>query len=241
MKWKPSFRVALRRVVVCLIIGAVVNVLVAWGIAILVTKPLIQSLTIRSKPAPATWPAGTPSPWDSSCYEWARFKATGRSLVMVSSYRDIGGFTKKAITLGFGFPLKSVEYSVFMDLQGTTRHSTWGALDVHPIDRWLGLPMRYSSHLPVFPIPAGFAMNTLVYASGVFTVFLGFSALQRRMMRGGEWCVRCGYDVRGVKRCPECGEVVVHRGLGEASLRIRWVVRRGRNRCAITTTAPPNK
>ena len=61
--------------------------------------------------------------------------------------------------------------------------------------------------LPMRPIAAGFAINTVFYAAilGLPFVAVGQTCRRRRIRRGR--CVKCGYDLRGDHEagCPECG------------------------------------
>ncbi len=69
----------------------------------------------------------------------------------------------------------------------------------------LGLPQ----HLPLKPIPAGFAINTLFYAVILWLLFAAPFALRRRRRITRGLCSKCGYDLRGSPTqgnvCPECG------------------------------------
>ncbi len=67
---------------------------------------------------------------------------------------------------------------------------------------WLGLPGR---HLPLSPSPLGFIANTLLASVVIWLVAGGWKDVHRvmRLRRGS--CVRCGYDMRGLSVCPECG------------------------------------
>jgi hypothetical protein len=59
--------------------------------------------------------------------------------------------------------------------------------------------------LPLRPLWGGFVLNALVY--GCVTASLhaaGVGWVRHRRRRAGR-CARCGYDVAGLERCPECG------------------------------------
>lgn len=59
--------------------------------------------------------------------------------------------------------------------------------------------------IPLRPIPLGFALNTLLYAAAMYSVWWGFTRHRqlRRLRRGA--CARCGYEVGVLAVCPECG------------------------------------
>ena len=58
---------------------------------------------------------------------------------------------------------------------------------------------------PIMPLPLGFAVNTLFYASLLGAPVLGYAALKRRRRAKRGLCTGCAYDVTGVDVCPECG------------------------------------
>ncbi|MEE8154284.1 MAG: hypothetical protein V3T53_04920 [Phycisphaerales bacterium] len=61
--------------------------------------------------------------------------------------------------------------------------------------------------LPLRPIWPGFAINTLFYAAILWSLTLGPFAARRRIRRKRGHCIKCGYDLRGAEHeaCPECG------------------------------------
>ena len=63
-------------------------------------------------------------------------------------------------------------------------------------------PLRRTT-LPLRPIWTGFALNTILYAVLLRLPF----ALRRLIRRRRGLCVKCAYDLRGTdhKACPECG------------------------------------
>ncbi len=78
-----------------------------------------------------------------------------------------------------------------------------GMLGVPEKLRTYGLP----GYLPVHPLWPGFAINTLFYG-GVIALILWAPAWLRRFYRFRKGCcTACGYDLRGAAhaRCPECG------------------------------------
>jgi hypothetical protein len=63
------------------------------------------------------------------------------------------------------------------------------------------------THLPLSPLWPGFAINTLFYAVVVWLIFAApFKFRRWRRVRRG-LCVKCAYDLRGIDsdKCPECG------------------------------------
>ncbi len=65
--------------------------------------------------------------------------------------------------------------------------------------------------LPLEPIWPGFAINTIFYATILWPVILGPFALRRFIRRKRGLCVACGYDLRHAEHdaCPECGAAIL--------------------------------
>ncbi len=63
--------------------------------------------------------------------------------------------------------------------------------------------------LPLRPIWPGFTINTILYAAILWLVIPGPFALRRIIRRKRGLCVSCGYDIRHADHdaCPECGAV----------------------------------
>ena len=64
--------------------------------------------------------------------------------------------------------------------------------------------------LPVIPVWPGVLVNSVVYAVPVAMLWLALGAVRRWRRMRANLCVRCGYDLRGLAAqgaCPECGKV----------------------------------
>ena len=62
--------------------------------------------------------------------------------------------------------------------------------------------------IPLMPVPAGFAINSVVFASVVWGVLALRCALTNRALRRKGRCVRCRHDRATLSphdACPECG------------------------------------
>jgi len=61
--------------------------------------------------------------------------------------------------------------------------------------------------IPLFPIWPGFAINTIFYAALLWLLTLGPFTARRMIRRKRGCCLKCGYDLRGKSEsgCPECG------------------------------------
>ncbi len=68
--------------------------------------------------------------------------------------------------------------------------------------RWPG------SVIPVWPIWWGLLANAALYGSVAAACLMAPRWVRRSMRRRRGQCVRCGYDLAGLRVCPECGPVV---------------------------------
>jgi hypothetical protein len=67
------------------------------------------------------------------------------------------------------------------------------------------LPDLFESHVPVVPLWPGFALDTAFYGAIVLLLWSAPGVLRRRTRKRRGRCPACGYDLRGLARCPECG------------------------------------
>lgn len=78
----------------------------------------------------------------------------------------------------------------------------WGAgLVVGPPRAPSQRPLR----LPVSPMWAGVAVDTAFYGAAGWCMAFGPGVVRRHLRRRRRACPGCGYDVRGLGGCPECG------------------------------------
>jgi hypothetical protein len=71
---------------------------------------------------------------------------------------------------------------------------------------WLGTRVRQTM-LPVWPLWPGAAVNTLVFGVPLWLGWAGLRRCRMALRRKKGLCLRCGYPVRGLDACPECGTV----------------------------------
>jgi hypothetical protein len=99
--------------------------------------------------------------------------------------------------LAEGVPIRHVPEPLF----NKGAKGTWQSSD----------PRLYEGrHLPLVPIPLGFAVNTLVYAAPMLAVFVALPMVRARRRRTRGLCPSCGYDRSSVASdapCPECAAV----------------------------------
>jgi hypothetical protein len=103
-----------------------------------------------------------------------------------------------------GWPLHSVRFDgIKRSLENW--QPTSASLEAPAILRRNGWFTRPHDRLPLTPLHAGFAINTLFYAAILALPMSVFPVRRRLRARRGR-CPTCGYDRAGLKGdCPECG------------------------------------
>jgi hypothetical protein len=101
-----------------------------------------------------------------------------------------------------GWPLLACYAS--SDTSETNEPHVIGGIDID-VNAW-GAPVHRI--LPLTPIPAGFALNSLLYAALLLPVAVLPPRLRRHLRRRRGHCPRCNYDLRAAPDdpCPECGQ-----------------------------------
>ncbi len=209
------------KLVVFLLLGAIVNVAVAWGCAL--AKIRLEPVYFMNTVVPS--PDGR--------------KAMNFYLMYLPDVHGSGGRTPPEVQglVCFGFNARSVRWynsfdngaSVQIDAGWPVTCMTGGMWE-----RWTGggltgtkLELIQRSYvesiavdleeslytegfprlLPLTPQPTGFAINTAFYAAILWLVTLGPFTARRMIRRTRGHCIKCGYDLRGdfSAGCPECG------------------------------------
>jgi hypothetical protein len=85
--------------------------------------------------------------------------------------------------------------------------ATWGIKDVP----WSGpIPVGITGPQPrVVPLSMrwiGFAVNAATFGLLPWMAWQGWVVARRRVRLARGWCAACGYDVRALEQCPECGD-----------------------------------
>ena len=213
---RRTIRRRLPRVVLLFVVAFVVNVWVAWGLA--VWRPLagyskdwtsnsvLFPISPFNKPAfDVNYGAGVVdgSPWS------VRFvHPVGIETDIDSDYN----YYQLVYSGGaFGFPFRALRWGEFdpqnnyRSIRGNVPRSNW-------LEGGIALPDgdegRYgigTNRLPLVPIPLGFVLNTFIYAMSI-ALALGLITHMRRLRRFERGlCPDCGYDAQGLSACPECG------------------------------------
>ncbi len=207
-----------------LLLGAVLNVAVAWGCATWSALKLVsRSWVGQPTEVDQRWwqqvvPAGA-APRASAV--WRSRSFGGDSLKILGVRSGEAGKVDLATLVRYGWPWRSGAGERW-DL-GTSwiapppmlgdKVTTWRDADLQTsavsFDRptWLGgSSFRL---LPLRPIWPGFAVNTIFYAAILWPLICGPFVLRRHLRRKRGLCVACGYDLRHAEHevCPECGVV----------------------------------
>ena len=213
-------------VVIFVLAGAVLNVAVAWGCAVLIqlmepgrgALPRVEASLREREP-------------DGSWHFWAIERSKDRSVLLYHSFwdarsEDINGYGvstelrpdelapswaglrtppdtdyESRWVHAFGWPVVSMWRDY--DLSATRFELLHGLrITFLPSDR--GLPRA----VPLHPIWTGFAVDTLFYATILWLLIPGPFVLRRfvRLKRGR--CVKCGYPMGQSVVCSECGKAL---------------------------------
>jgi hypothetical protein len=260
-----SWRRRTQIVIAWLCVGAVVNVLVAWGCVWYGETRGQAKPTHQHGPVGNTWPfavrATSAAPecviqhrsigyrcteaqgilvtWESGdSKHWCPDEFF--SDMMASFYAGFPLTEYHHVRLArAGWPLQSVRARIHLQTSHWSQHgesldlvgvnpyedSIWKPTAAKmlvggvPVHRWITTSAGRGQDwtLPIRPLPLAFALNSAFYGAAAMLACLGvgrlISARARRRRRFG-LCLRCGYDNRGLERCPECG-TVCERALAE--------------------------
>ena len=139
---------------------------------------------------------------------WSRFSDQESVNAIFNKYRNHGDVFVY-VEQGVGWPVLSLRsrYLCVYSLSGAMSQPRVLATEL------LGAPLRTGPWaddfaVPVRPIWAGFAINTLLYAAMLWTLLKPLMAMRRwrRTKRG--LCPKCAYPVGSSDTCTECGRAV---------------------------------
>ncbi len=208
-----------RRIAKYVFIGAVINVLIAWGLSVCHvgtpfewrpfhnTRPESPVAIFGVRRVGVAWVMGVGRPGS----------LIARYPDRVSTYRERVWWPSDAVTfrdadfaVASGWPL------LCLSSWRTTRTITlsgdqglrfqhvyhWGVVlsDETPN----GYRQVMPTVLPLRPIWSSFAINSMAYAALMGVVVAGFRSIRRCQRRSRGWCVRCAYPLVGMMVCPEC-------------------------------------
>lgn len=218
-------RACVRRILVFLLLGAIVNVAVAWGCVLFASrrKPVEVSRGFSGTPV-TLMTLGEPHVgvevlscggveqelpmlvWNERVGGWTEYQGDIRS--------DDWARTIPATRTRAGWP--------YLALEGWLSNS-FGRLSFEPEQR----PLKNSAHwalildhgfdpqfragtwiLPLRPLMGGFAVNTLMYGTILLVVGLTPGAVRAARRRHHNLCPACAYPRGSSPVCTECGEAL---------------------------------
>ena len=187
-------------IAVCLLVGAVVNVAVAWGWALwgprLAWGWPTTPAEMWHRPVPDDWPRPVAR---------SRQSNFGLTRILTVSHYSSGGVLHRPPPYfvlrrdRLGFPSRCLEAET--QREAPFLPELLGALRAPPSWR----PRSPVALLPLRLIWPGFGLNTLFYATILWLLLLGAVALRRflRVRRG--LCPKCAYPMGESAVCTECG------------------------------------
>lgn len=204
-------------------VGLLLTVLTSWGAAIFgwfSGGDLVATYESRNT-APPQWL--TPDGWDTRSWHatWGpgiRSDLISEQIWMGSSLgMTTDGRRQWTIThVRVGFPMYAMRWLDFAshlpgEHAGPVRRAWLMGVNVESSLARLIPARRVDRRLPLRPIAAGFAVNTLFYAAMAWGGWAGARAIRGAARRRKGLCEHCGYPRPapragpGVERCPECG------------------------------------
>jgi hypothetical protein len=196
-----------------LLAGAVGNVGVAWGIALLTPSSQIRTGSIdRNEDWLQRFDAF--ADWDVLVDHrvWTGFgvrqsQYSGRSLQKDDSGQDAYPM-QHVLRSEYGFPFRSMAWIVTSTNRAGLSYGS-GPLEWRyaiVFGKWANfLPNREA---PLLPLPVAFTGNAAIYALALFTPLATIQLVQRTTRRARGLCPRCKYPLADLPTCPECGETI---------------------------------
>jgi len=187
-----------------LLLGAIVNVAVAWGCAIWAPSHGERARRVELDALPDVTKYGLRAHSEN---DGVRVDNTGLTFTTVITAQGVLGLTVA------GWPQRSMEGA--LRFESALTHPPAVPTIIHAVA--LGNSIRRRDRefpnwpfvLPLRPIWPGFAVNTVFYAAVLWLLIAAPFALRRRRRIRRGLCPKCAYDLRGSApgstACPECG------------------------------------
>jgi hypothetical protein len=220
---RPLGRIVIRAGIL-LLLGAIVNVAVAWGLA--ACSPLLiktvwkaEFRKLQTQQRDGSWRLEKDG-WEAVASGIWPYEFPTPTLVVRSIGPGVRVIDVAALVEGNSLPWELTEWR-----SGWPMHALSGHAAGHPRLSYAWQPNRYVKYdehlwevplpsqskmnqdckLPLRPLWPGFALNTLLYAVILWLLFAAPFALRRwRRVRRGE-CPACAYPVGTSAVCTECG------------------------------------
>ncbi|MEE9128947.1 MAG: hypothetical protein V3T84_02945 [Phycisphaerales bacterium] len=214
----------LRKLVFFVLLGAIVNIAVAWGSSVLIgfAETTSDIRAVRGSPVGA-WLVKTYNRFSAFRVEWFRSRNSAPNQSEGPSPADLVPTwiaydpelnENRRVELwdaeARGWPLLALwsKPVSFYEVLDGTRHPLpkEGTIEL-PLSPFRGGMGVMPKVLPLRPIWLGFAIDTIFYAAILWLLWSSPFAARRFIRRKRGVCINCGYDLRGSedKGCPECG------------------------------------
>ena len=201
------------KLVLFLLLGAIVNVAVAWGLAGFYPATFDRTKSSLSDEA-RRWASdkGVPYPVISSYnglgIRWVVVhKQVGTTMLSGGAEEPVYDYA--GMVVDAGWPFVAMYEQSWIDDAASSSHRRIYRTAIGLQSEATGLapviaPLR---PIPLNPALPGFAFNTLLYAAIVWLITLAPFTARRMIRRKRGRCIKCGYDLRGAEHeaCPECG------------------------------------
>ncbi len=190
-------------IAICVLFGAVVNVAVAWGIAIWscpIPTCIENFREVEQSDIESLWQHyGQPS-WPSFS-GGTRMSAAGRTITKVDGW--ISGRPSIDLTrYEIGWPGRAMRC---VDILWGGPYGQWEIVEGWYLEDGIPWVARRTIILPLAPVWTGFAVNTVFYAAVLWLLISSPFALRGflRLRRG--LCPKCAYPMGESSVCSECG------------------------------------
>lgn len=193
----------IKLITLCLILGMLINIAVAWACAAFVPMTFSGGVVVeemhhqRRKTPTLVGRAFGVKEW----LVWNRSDTLtpGKPFEPYSSYIEIG-WPRASIVVTDDTMLEDYTWSIPLTMSAY--------IDPFPTDPLVARLSRSPGIQTMQPLWRGVAANTLIYATVVAVLFNlrlipGAFRRHRRARKGR--CTSCGYDIAGLATCPECG------------------------------------
>ncbi len=223
-----------------LLLGAIVNVAVAWGCAMILAEQT-DNWNMRGSFARLeddyvwlVYRQDRPGYFSIESYVWLivmeedeRWDELGTLIEnwsRIPDRNDPSGEPRNWEESASGWPVASMWSRLteldplhWVDLPNNPRVLPRDKLERGWLVDWSFLPNQII--LPIGLIWSGIVINTLFYAVLLWLVTLGQFTLRRYIRREHGRCIKCGYDVRHMDHdaCPECGTAVLKEAIAGQS------------------------
>ena len=204
------------KLVVFLLLGAIVNVAVAWGCAAWSEPPVFDAF-LTADLRRQKWETEERRPQLKSDQLWIvrAYRSMGLWVIVIRHQPPerrllhvhragwpMPAFEGRANNPKRGKAGQIIDASYFAAFPLPTKKTAPGTAAVSDPMIW-----RSGRVLPVLPIWPGFAINTAFYAVLLWMLWLSPFVVRRVIRHKRGLCIKCGYDLRGAEHevCPECG------------------------------------